>query len=498
MAELVDYENYDATGLGELVAEGEVKPRELVETAISHIEAHNETLNAVIHKDYDRALASADRPAPEDAPFPGVPFLLKDLHAALAGAPLTFGSRALASYVPDHDSELVKRYRAAGLIILGKTNTPEFGLAPVTEPDLFGPTLNPWNTERTPGGSSGGSAAAVAAGFVPMAHASDGGGSIRIPASACGLFGLKPTRGRNPIGPDFAEAWFGLSEAHVVGWSVRDSARLLDATHGPDLGAPYTAPAPERPYAEEVGAPPGRLRIAFTTGALLAEDIDPECKKAVTEAARLCEELGHEVEEDAPDLDVEGLTQVFVTLAVAGGAFEAEYAERLRGRPLEKGDLELVNSILTKVAKKTPADQLAWAIHTAKQTGRIMGRFLQRYDLLLTSTLAAPPWPIGDLDPAPSEVRVLKLVDSVPAKPLLDALVRQLSAELLAPIPNTPLFNMSGQPAMTVPLHQSPEGLPVGVQFVARFGDEATLFRLASQLEEARPWTQRRPNLAAG
>jgi amidase len=329
-----------------------------------------------------------------------------------------------------------------------------------------------------------------------MAHASDGGGSIRIPASACGLFGLKPTRGRNPIGPDFAEAWFGLSEAHVVGWSVRDSARLLDATHGLDLGAPYTAPAPERPYAEEVGAPPGRLRIAFTTRALLAEDIDPECKKAVTEAARLCEELGHEVTEDAPSLDVEGLTQVFVTLAVAGGAFEAGFAEKLRGRPLEKGDLELVDSILTKVSKKMPADELAWALHTAKQTGRIMGRFMERYDILLTSTLAEPPWPIGALDPAPSEVRILKTVNAVPAKPLLDFLVKQLSSELLRPIPNTPLFNMTGQPAMTVPLHTSENGLPVGIQFVGRFGDEATLFRLASQLEEARPWAQRRPSLA--
>ena len=498
MGTISDYQNYDATGLGELVAKGEVTPKELVETAIEAIEAHNDTLNAVIYKDYERALEVADQPLPDNAPFPGVPFLLKDLHAAQEGAPLTFGSRALADYIPDHDSELVKRYKAAGLIILGKTNTPEFGLAPVTEPDLFGPTLNPWNTERTPGGSSGGSAAAVAAGFVPMAHASDGGGSIRIPASCCGLFGLKPSRGRNPMGPDFAEAWFGLSEAHVVGWSVRDSARLLDATFGPDAGAPFVAPNPERPFADEVGAPPGRLRIAFTTGALLADDIDPECKKAVTETARLCEELGHEVTEDAPNLDVEGLTEVFVTLAVAGGAFEAEYAESLRGRPLDKGDLELVNSILTKVAKKTPADQLAWAIHTAKQTGRIMGRFLQSYDVLLTSTLAKPPWPIGDLDPKPSEVRILKLVNAVPAKPLLDALVKQLSGELLAPIPNTPLFNMSGQPAMSLPLHQSPDGLPVGVQFVGRYGDEATLFRLASQLEEARPWTRRRPALGTG
>lgn len=495
MGAITDYENYDATGLGELVATGEVTPRELVEAAIERIETHDGLINAVVYRDFDRALAAADRPLPAGASFPGVPFLLKDLHAAYAGAPLTFGSRALAGYVPDHDSELVRRYLAAGLIVLGKTNTPEFGLAPVTEPELFGPTRNPWNTERTPGGSSGGSAAAVAAGYTPIAHASDGGGSIRIPASACGLFGLKPTRGRNPLGPDLAEAWFGLSEAHAVGRSVRDSARLLDATHGPDLGAPYTAPPPRRPFAEEVGAPPGRLRIAFTTGALLAERIDPECRRAVTAAARLCEELGHDVVEAAPDLDVGELTDAFVTLAVAGGTFEAEYAARMRGRPLAKGDLELVQSILVKVAKKTPSDRLAWALHIAKQTGRTMGRFLTDFDLLLTSTLAEPPWPIGALEPSASERRALKLVDTVPAKPLLDALVRRLSGELLAPIPNTPLANMSGQPAMNVPLHWTDDGLPVGIQFIGRFGDEATLFRLAAQLEEARPWTGRRPPL---
>ncbi len=495
MGSFSDYEEFDATGLGELVAGGEVAPRELVEAAIERIERHDTTLNAVVHRDFDRALEAAERPVPADAPFPGVPFLLKDLHAAYAGAPLTSGSRALADYVPDHNSELVDRHLRAGLIVLGKTNTPEFGLAPVTEPDLFGPTRNPWNLERTPGGSSGGSAAAVAARYVPMAHASDGGGSIRIPASACGLFGLKPTRGRTPLGPDFAEAWFGLSEAHVVSRSVRDSARILDATAGPDVGAPYVAPPPARPFAEEVGAPPGRLRIAFSTGTLLSEEIHPDCKEAVLETARLCEELGHDVTEAAPRLDVEELTAVFVTLATAGGAFEAEYAARLRGRPLGKGDLELVQSVLVKVAKKTPADQLAWAIHTAKQTGRTMGRFLSDFDVFLTSTLAEPPWPIGALDPAPNEVRMLRVVDALPAKPLLDALVRQLSGELLRPIPNTPLFNMSGQPAMNLPLHWNDDGLPVGVQFAGRFGDEATLFRLAAQLEEARPWARRKPSL---
>jgi len=490
-----EYADYDATGLAELVTAGEVTPRELVESAIERIERLDARLNAVVYRDFERALEAADRPPPDSAPFPGVPFLLKDLHAAYAGAPLTSGSRALADYVPDHNAELVDRHLRAGLIILGKTNTPEFGLAPVTEPELFGPTRNPWDLQRTPGGSSGGSAAAVAARYVPAAHASDGGGSIRIPSSACGLFGLKPTRGRTPLGPDFAELWFGFSQAHAVTRTVRDSARLLDATCGPDVGAPYAAPPPARPFADEVGTPPGRLRIAFTTGALLSDDIDPVCKQAVAETARLCEELGHEVVEAAPDLDVEELTDAFVVLAVAGGAFEADYAARLRGRPLGRGDLELVQSVLAKVAKKTPADRLAWALHTTRQTAQTMGRFLSDYDVLLTSTLAEPPWPIGALDPSPGEKRILKLVDAVPARPLLEALVKQISGELLRPIPNTPLFNMSGQPAMNVPLHWTDDGLPVGVQFAGRFGDEATLFRLAAQLEEARPWADRIPVL---
>ncbi len=495
MAGFAEYADYDATGLAELVTAGEVTPRELVESAIERIERLDARLNAVVYRDFERALEAADRPPPDDAPFPGVPFLLKDLHAAYAGAPLTSGSRALADYVPDHNAELVDRHLQAGLIILGKTNTPEFGLAPVTEPELFGPTRNPWDLQRTPGGSSGGSAAAVAARYVPAAHASDGGGSIRIPSSACGLFGLKPTRGRTPLGPDFAELWFGFSQAHAVTRTVRDSARLLDATCGPGVGAPYAAPTPARPFADEVGTPPGRLRIAFTTGALLSDDIDPVCKEAVTETARLCEELGHDVVEAAPDLDVEELTDAFVVLAVAGGAFEADYAARLRGRPLERGDLELVQSVLVKVAKKTSADRLAWALHTTRQTAQTMGRFLSDYDVLLTSTLAEPPWPIGALDPSPGEKRILKLVDAVPARPLLEALVRQISGELLRPIPNTPLFNMSGQPAMNVPLHWTDDGLPVGVQFAGRFGDEATLFRLAAQLEEARPWADRTPAL---
>lgn len=495
MNSFTDYPEHDATSLGQLVASRDVAPRELVEAAIERIERLNPTLNAVIYEDFDRALERADDPVSTESPFPGVPFLLKDVYADLAGTPTTAGSRSLRNYVPDQNAEIVNRYQAAGLNVLGKTNLSEFGLAPIAEPDLFGPTRNPWDPDLSSGGSSGGSAAAVAARCVPLAHAADGGGSIRIPASACGLFGLKPTRGRTPHGPGLAESWFGLSEQHVVSVSVRDSARALDATQGPDPGAPYVAPPPDRPFADEVGADPGRLRIAYTTGALLGPDIEDECQHAVDGAAKLCDELGHEVVEDSPDIDSDELRQAFVTIGANVAGFEAAYAEELRGTPLEKDELELVQEILVKVAEKTPATELGWALHVAKQSARTLAEFLDNYDLLLTSTLAQTPWPVGALEPAASETMIMKTIRAVPAKPLLDKLLDQLSEELLKPIPNTPLFNMSGQPAMSVPLHWTERGLPVGVQFAAGSGEEGLLFRLAAQLEEAKPWRDRKPTL---
>lgn len=495
MNDFTDYPEHDATSLGQLVASRDVSPRELVETAIGRIERFNPTLNAVIYEDFDRALESADEPVSTESAFPGVPFLLKDVYADLAGTPTTAGSRSRRNYVPDRNAEIVNRYQAAGLNVLGKTNMSEFGLAPIAEPVLFGPTRNPWDPDLSSGGSSGGSAAAVAARCVPLAHAAGGGGSIRIPASACGLFGLKPTRGRNPHGPGLAEAWFGLSEQHVVSVSVRDSARALDATRGPDPGAPYVAPPPGRPFAEEVGVDPGRLRIAYTTGALLGSYVEEECQHAVEAAAKLCDELGHEVVEDSPNIDADELRRVFVTIGVNVGGFEAAYSEEVRGTPLERGEMELAQEILAKVAEKTPASEFGWALHAAKQSARTLADFLDNYDLLLTSTLAQTPWPIGALEPTTSEARVLKAIRAVPAKPLLDKLLEQLAEELLKPIPNTPLFNMGGQPAMSVPLHWTESGLPVGVQFAARFGEEGLLFRLAAQLEEAKPWRGRKPTL---
>jgi amidase len=497
MGGFAGYREHDATGLAELVRAKEVSPSELVEAAIAQIEEFNPQLNAVVHTRYPAARAEAEQSFPEDAPFPGVPFLLKDLWAPMAGEPMACGSRSLRNHVPDHDSELVARYRRAGLIVLGKTNTPEFGLAPVTEPELCGPCRNPWDPERTSGGSSGGSAVAVAAGGVPMAHASDGGGSIRIPASACGIFGLKPTRARNPHGPDIAEGWFGLSEAHAVTRSVRDSARLLDATTGPDLGAPYIAPPPERPYADEVGRDPGRLRIAFSTAALLSDVIDGECVGAVEAAARMCEDLGHEVVEATPSLDVAALTDAFVVLAVTGGALDVEWSARMAGTKPKSEDYELATWVMYLAGKKTSASALGAALELTKQSHRTVAAFMEHHDVLLTSTLAEPPWPIGDLAPSPAEVRALKAVKAAPSRFLIAKLVSALSGELLRPIPNTPLFNMTGQPAMSVPLAWTKEGLPVGVQFAGRYGDEATLFRLAAQLEAAHPWWERRPPMFA-
>ncbi len=491
MAGFSDYDEYDGLGLAALVTERKVKPRELVEAAITRIERVNPQINAVVHKAYERALRAADGELPE-GPFRGVPFLLKDLAQAWEGAPLTAGSRARWSHVPSASSELVNRYGAAGLVILGKTNTPEYGLLPVTEPELHGPTRNPWNLDRTPGGSSGGAAAAVAAGFVPMAHGADGGGSIRIPASACGLFGLKPTRGRTPVGPDHGEAWFGLSVNHALTRSVRDSAALLDATHGPDRGAPYAAPEPARPFLEEVGAPPGSLRVGFTTSPLMGRTMERPCVEGVRSTAKLLDELGHRVQEVDVPIEAEW-TDAFVLMAVTGTAFEVEESARLAGSEPERARHEQLTWVTHLVGQRVTASELAYALHVRHQAGRAMAALFEDLDVLVTSTLGRPPWPLGDLDPSAVERKALGLVERVPSRTLVRALLKRMSSNVMDPIPNTPIFNMSGQPAASLPLHWTDDGLPVGVQIATRFGDEATLFRLAAQLEEARPWSGRRP-----
>ena len=472
-----DYERYDGLGLAGLVRGGELKAEEVLEAAIERVEALNPALNAVVTRLYDQARAALAAGLPA-GPFTGVPYALKDLGALYAGAVTSYGSRLFAGAVADHDSEYTARLKRAGLVILAKTNTPEMGLAPSTEPRLFGPTYNPWNRAHSAGGSSGGAAAAVAGGMLPMAHATDGGGSIRIPASCCGLFGLKPTRARNPMGPDAGEGWGGASVGHAVTRSVRDSAALLDVTAGPDVGDPYWAPPPAGPYLDEVGRAPGRLRIALATASWNGAPVDPECAAAATDAARLCESLGHHVEEARPDYNHEALAQATRIIIGANVRAALDVGAKARGRTVEAGDVERVTWEFAAVGGAHTAADYARSIGVVHRTGRAVGRFFTRHDIILSPTMCQPPFPLGVLD--------MSSADS-------DAYL----AAVLASIGFTALFNSSGNPAMSVPLAWSRGGLPLGVQFAAPFGGEALLFRLGGQLEAARPWAARRPaNLA--
>jgi amidase len=466
----------DATAQAQLVRRRTLSARELVDAAITRIERVNPRLNAVITPLFDQARAIAAGPV-SDGPFTGVPFLLKDLVAAYAGARMTAGAAVLREYVSDHDSELVRRYKRAGLIVVGKTNTPEFGIPPTTEPVAYGATRNPWDPSRSPGGSSGGSAAAVAARMVPMAHGNDGGGSIRIPASCCGLFGLKPTRGRNPLGPDYGDLMNGLVSEHALTLSVRDSAALLDATAGPDVGDPYWAPPPARPFHDEVGADPGCLRIALSTRAATGVPVHQECERAVHDAAALCGELGHIVEEAAPAFDDIALTRAFITLYAASAAKNMAALER-NGLEVRRERFEPITWALHEMGTQVSAGAYLLALEDLQRIARDVARFFTTYDVWLTPVLAEPPLPLGALDAGWEE----------PLKGFFRA------GEYC---PFTPICNATGQPAMSVPLHWSTDGLPIGSHFVARFGDEATLFRLAAQLEAARPWATRRAPVAA-
>jgi amidase len=490
-----EYDQYDGLGLAELVRRREVEPAELVEEAIRRIETLNPRVNAVIHKMYDLARQAAATDLP-DGPFRGVPFLLKDLiTGACAGAPVCSGSRFHKDYIADHDSELVRRYKAAGLIVVGKTNTPEYGLMPVTEPALFGPSKNPWDLKCTPGGSSGGSAAAVATRLVPLAHGSDGGGSIRVPASCCGLLGLKPTRGRNPMGPDLGDLWHGLACSHVITRSVRDSAAALDATAGPDVGAPYYAPPPPRPFLEEVGADPGRLRIAFTTTSFLGDSVHEDCATGLAETVELCHDLGHELREAAPAIDGEAFARAFSTLVYAETRASIEEAEALAGRRATPRDFEPTTWAAGLLGSRIRAPELSRAIYTLQRIARQVGRFFEAHDVLLTPTLATVPPLIGALQPKPLLSLGMRLLGGLNAGGLLALLAEQSGTvnDIYEFIPYTPLANTTGQPAMSVPLVWNEEGLPIGMQFTGRYGDEATLFRLAAQLEQARPWSDRVP-----
>lgn len=467
------YEDHDALALADLVRRRDVSPEVLLEAAITRIEAGNPRLNAVVTPLYDHARAAIRAGLP-DGPFTGVPFLLKDLGQMLAGARLTNGSRLFQDFIPDHDNTLTARFKAAGLVIAGKTNTPELGPSITTESWALGPARNPWDITRSPGGSSGGAAAAVAAGFLPMAHASDGGGSIRAPAAHCGLYGFKPSRARNPSGPDVGEALNGLSTAHCVSWTVRDSAALLDATHGPEAGDPYQVIPPARPFRDELARDPQPLRIALTTRSPLGGPVDPAAVAATEAVARLLESLGHDVEEAAPDYDAAGMHREWQVITGAIMAAQVEGYAQARGIKAPLDLLEPQNAaLIEEIARRPPADyfRAELAIQTV---GRRVGAFFRKYDILLSPALAALPPRIGELAGR-------------------DRDLEDFYARTFNHTPFTAVFNATGGPAAAVPFDVTSDGLPVGVQIGADLGHDGLIFALSGQLERARPWRHRRP-----
>ena len=478
----MDLAHLDATAQAELVRSGQASPSELVEAAIARIEAVDPELNAVITPLFEKARAAAEGELP-DGPFRGVPLLLKDLACHSAGDPMYEGMAFLrdAGWVEEHDTVLARRFRQAGFVFCGKTNTPELGILSTTEPAAFGPTRNPWNTGHSSGGSSGGSAAAVASGMVPVAHANDGGGSIRIPASACGLVGLKPSRGRTPMGDDFGDMFTGLVTEHVVTRSVRDTAAILDAVAGLAPGDPYVAPAPQRPYEGEVGADPGHLRIGIRTAPPGRQiPVDPACERAAEDTARLLESLGHQVEQvELEFLDAEDLVHHFLVRWSGGVAWNIDYWERRTGRTCAPEDVEPCTWALAEMGRGHTAGEYLTAVERHQVLGIQLARWYESgFDLLLTPTMAVPPPPLGSFEHPPDE-------------PLLPIAVATPMAIY------TSGLNMTGLPAISLPLHWSDEGLPLGSQLVAPYGREDVLIRVAAQLEEAQPWADRRPPVFA-
>lgn len=471
-----EYAHTDGLGLAELVARKSVTALELLDEAIARAEKVNPALNAIVYKDYERARAAAAAPLP-DGPFTGVPFLLKDIGLQCRGTPTRQGSRFFPPFPSDHDSNLMARFRRAGLVAFAKTNVPEFGLVPTTEGRLYGAAKNPWNTAHSTGGSSGGSSAAVAAGVVPLAHANDGGGSIRIPASCCGLVGLKPSRGRVSAGPDLPDGVDGLSIELVVSRSVRDSAAALDVAAGYEPGDPYAAPPAPASYLKASKQAPRPLRIAMTTRKLDGAPAHPDCVAAVEHAAKLCARLGHAVESVSPDLDLAALMPAFSAIWCSNLAAVIDFIGFLTGQTPSLDNLEGLTLAYYEVGKRVTASQYVQAKMRLNQLNRSMAKFHSTVDLWLTPTLSAPPWKLGfDIDQTDTEKAMALLSDYVPY---------------------TALQNITGQPAINLPLFWNGEGLPIGVQFVAPFGDELTLLQLATQIEQAQPWFQRYDAISA-
>jgi amidase len=498
--QLADYLASDATTLAHHVARGEVTASELLDLALAQNQRVHGSVNAIVRLMESEARAQVSSGF-AGGPFGGVPFLIKDGVQDYAGIPTSYGSRSMAGVVPARHSHVVERYLKAGLVIFGKTNLPEFAIRAVTDPELFGRTNNPWDLSRTPGGSSGGAAAAVAAGIVPMAAGNDGGGSLRIPAACCGLFSLRPSRGRVSSGPGLGEVWFGASSEGVISRSVRDSALALDVLQGAEPGDPFVIAPPAEPYAQAMLRSPGRLRIGFTSVSPIGTEVHPEAVRAVEQAARLLESLGHHVEEAAPQIDGAALAQSY--LHVYFGQIPAAVA-RAKSLGAKAGDLELMNRILVTLGSSVSAVEMTTQLNRWNEFSRALAAFHAQYDLLLTPSLAAPPVAHGTGDPSGFEKGLFGFlhgtgVMGVLAKMgLLDGTVRKIATDNLRYVPFTQLSNLTGTPSMSVPLHWTADGLPLGVQFVGPFGSEDRLLQLAHQLEQAQPWFDRLPALARG
>lgn len=491
---LSDYLTHDATGLARLVAQGDVTAPQLLDLALQQHAKVGPRTNAVLRLMEPEARRQLEKPL--TGPLAGVPFLIKDASQDYAGLPTSFGSKAMLRVVPTRHAAVVRRYLDAGLVIFGKTNLPELALKAVSDSKSFGRSNNPWNEAHTPGGSSGGSAAAVAAGIVPMAAGNDGGGSIRIPAACCGLFGLRTSRGRVSAGPAIGEVWFGASSEGVLSRSVRDTALALDILQGPEPGDPFVIAPPQAAYAELSRRDPGRMRIGFSTASPLGTPVHPEAVLAVRNAAQLLSRLGHEVEEAAPAIDGAALAKSF--LHIYFGQVPALMAEA-KARGASEQEFELLTRVLATLGRSVSAGEAAIQLAKWNDYSRALGDFHQRYDMFLTPTLAHPPVVHGAGDPPPAQQAALGflmrtgLLGLMARLGLLDKTIDQIARENLQYVPFTQLANLTGTPAMSVPLHWTADGLPLGVQFVAPFGREDRLLQLATQLEAAQPWFERLP-----
>ncbi len=486
----------DATEQARRLKAFEISSVELVEAAIAAIERVNPQLNAVVHRMYETALAQARLPL-TDAPFAGVPMVVKDFDGFVQGVPFTASTRFLDGFVPDHDAEAIARLRRAGLVFLAKTNLPELAILGTTESQFRGPAHNPWHLNHSTGGSSGGSAALVAARAVAVAHGGDGGGSLRIPASACGLVGLKASRGRIPTGPDLGEGWGGYVQFGTLTRSVRDTAAMLDVLAGPMPGDPYAAPPHTGPFLAEVTRDPGRLRIAFTTRSFFGKQTDPACAEAVTQTAQLLRDLGHDVQEDFPVFDRDALVQAYLVQVGVGTAAEIEDMAKWVRKTPHASDFEPATWFLRQVGLAMGGLDLQQGRDAVQAAGRSLAAFHQRYDVMVSPTLAHPPVRLGELGLKPADRLGLAALRALPLRPAIRAALAQLAADNFEKTPNTQIFNQTGQPAISLPLHSNAAGLPIGVQFSAAYGDEATLLRLAGQLELARPWIGRKPGVCA-